>query len=56
MIVVGAGGQRLAVIEGRQYKAGDEVRGRRLVEVRQDEVLVDYHGKTYTVRVGQSLY
>lgn len=56
MIVVGAQGQCLAVIGSRQYKTGDEIEGRKLSDVRADEVLVEYRGKTYTVRVGQQLY
>jgi len=55
MIVTGAQGQRLAVIDSRQYRAGDEVEGRRVTEVRPNEVVVEYRGKNYTVRVGQSV-
>lgn len=56
MIVTGVGGERLAVVDNKQYKAGDEVEGRRLMQVGPDQVVVEYKGKTYSVRVGQQLY
>lgn len=56
MIVTGTDGERLAVVDNKQYKNGDEVEGRKLTQVGNDQVTVEYKGKTYTVRVGQQLY
>ncbi len=56
MILVDGSGQRYAVVDNRRLKTGDHVGGRRIVQVGSDDVKVEYHGKTYSVRVGQQLY
>jgi len=49
-------GSRLALVGERRLKAGDDVEGRRIVEVSSEGVKVEYRQNTYTVRVGQKLY
>ncbi|MEO0082557.1 MAG: hypothetical protein ABIL25_09790 [candidate division WOR-3 bacterium] len=56
MIVTNARGERVAVIDSRQYRTGDEVEGRKLTQVKTDEVQYEYRGKTYSARIGQQLY
>ncbi len=49
-------GSRTALVGERRLKAGDDVGGRRIVEVSADGVKVEYRQKTYTVRVGEKIY
>jgi len=49
-------GSRTALVGERRLKAGDDVGGRRIVEVSADGVKVEYRQKTYTVRVGEKVY
>ena len=49
-------GSRTALVGGRRLKAGDDVEGRRIVEVSAEGVKVEYRQKTYTVRVGEKVY
>jgi hypothetical protein len=49
-------GSRFALVGERRFKSGDEVEGRRIVEVSGDAVKVEYRQNTYTVRVGEKLY
>ncbi len=49
-------GSRLALVGERRLKAGDDVGGRRIVEVSADGVKVEYRQNTYTVRVGEKIY
>lgn len=49
-------GSRTALVGERRLKAGDDVEGRRIVEVSGDGVKVEYRQNTYTVRVGDKIY
>jgi sRNA-binding protein len=49
-------GSRLALVGERRLKVGDDVEGRRIVEVTAEGVKVEYRQNTYTVRVGQKVY
>jgi len=49
-------GSRFALVGERRFKAGDDVEGRRIVEVTGEAVKVEYRQNTYTVRVGEKLY
>ncbi|MEO0078838.1 MAG: hypothetical protein ABIK86_07580 [candidate division WOR-3 bacterium] len=55
-IIVDATGSRYALIGDKRLKPGDDVEGRRIVEVGADAVKVEYRTTTYTVRVGQTIY
>jgi len=49
-------GSRFALVGERRFKAGDDLDGRRIVEVTSDAVKVEYRQNTYTVRVGEKIY
>jgi sRNA-binding protein len=49
-------GARTALVGERRLKAGDDVDGRRIVEVSGDGVKVEYRQNQYTVRVGEKIY
>jgi hypothetical protein len=49
-------GSRTALVGERRLRAGDDVEGRRIVEVSGDGVKVEYRQNTYTVRVGEKIY
>jgi len=49
-------GSRTALVGERRLKAGDDVEGRRIVEVTTEGVKVEYRQNTYTVKVGQKIY
>jgi hypothetical protein len=56
MIVTDPGtGQRYAVVGTRRFKTGDDVSGRRIVDVGAEEVRVEYKSSTYAVKVGGSI-
>uniref|UniRef100_A0A7V5XZQ1 Uncharacterized protein n=1 Tax=candidate division WOR-3 bacterium TaxID=2052148 RepID=A0A7V5XZQ1_UNCW3 len=42
-----------ALIDGKQYKIGDEVGGRRIVKIEADKITLDYFGEITTARVGE---
>ncbi len=42
-----------ALIDGKQYKVGDEIMGRRIVKIESDKITLDYFGEITTVRVGE---
>ncbi|MEO0089081.1 MAG: hypothetical protein ABIK56_00935 [candidate division WOR-3 bacterium] len=42
-----------ALIDGKQYKVGDEIMGRRIVKIDSDKITLDYFGEITTVRVGE---
>jgi hypothetical protein len=46
----------MALVGERRLKAGDDVEGRRIVEVTGEGVKVEYRQNTYTVRVGEKIY
>lgn len=50
------GGERYAMVDERAVKPGDVVGGRTVVSIESRSVTVEYHGKTYSVRIGQSIY
>lgn len=49
-------GSRMALVGERRLKAGDDVEGRRIVEVSAEGVKVEYRQNTYTVRIGEKIY
>jgi len=49
-------GSRTALVGERRLKAGDDVDGRKIVEVTGDGMKVEYRQKTYSVRVGEKIY
>jgi len=49
-------GSRFALVGERRLKSGDDVEGRRIVDVTGDAVKVEYRQNTYTVRVGEKIY
>lgn len=49
-------GTRTALVGERRLKVGDDVEGRRIVEVSNEGVKVEYRQNTYTVRVGEAVY
>lgn len=55
-IVPQPGGEWVAVVGERQVKPGDQIEGRRIVEVGSDRVKVEYFTKSYEVKLGQPLY
>ncbi len=55
-IIVDASGSRYALVGEKRLKPGDDLEGRRIVEVGSDAVKVEYRTNTYTVRVGQPIY
>lgn len=42
-----------ALIDGKQYKVGDEIMGRRIVKIESDKITLDYFGEIITVRIGE---
>jgi hypothetical protein len=55
-ILVDEGGARYALVGDRRLKAGDDVGGRKLVEVGVDAVKVNNGVSVYTVKVGEAIY
>lgn len=55
-IVPQPGGEWVAVVGERQVKPGDQIEGRKIVEVGSDRVKVEYFTKSYEVKLGQPLY
>ncbi len=49
-------GERVAVVGERQVKNGDQIDGRRIIEVGADRVKVEYFTKSYEVKLNQPLY
>jgi len=49
-------GARTALVGERRLRAGDDIEGRRIVEVSGDGIKVEYRQNTYTVRVGEKVY
>lgn len=48
-------GPSYAMIDGRKYQIGDVVSGRKIVAIRQDQIIVDYQGTQTVVRMGESV-
>lgn len=55
-IITEPSGNRVAVIGERRVKAGDQIEGRRIIEVGPDRVKVEYFTKAYDVKLNQPLY
>ena len=55
-IVTDGAGSRFALVGERQFKSGDDIEGRRILEVTSDAVKLEYRQNTYTVKVGQKVY
>lgn len=43
------------IIDGKTYKSGDEISGRRIVKIEKDRIIVEYHGEQKSVKVGESI-
>ncbi len=43
------------IIDGKNYKVGDEISGRRITKIEKDRVVIEYHGEQKSVRVGESI-
>jgi len=54
--IIEESGVRYALIGDRRAKSGDEIDGRRIVDVGKDQVQVQFSTNTYTVKLGQPLY
>jgi cell division protein FtsN len=48
--------QRYAVVGDRRFKSGDDIEGRRIIEVGSDAVKIEYRQNQYSVRVGEQVY
>lgn len=55
-IMTDESGVRYALVGDRRFRAGDDIGGRKLVEIGVDEVKVDNGISTYSVKVGQTIY
>lgn len=49
-------GERMAIVGERRVKKGDQIEGRRIIEVEQDRMKVEYLTKSYEVKINQPLY
>ncbi len=49
------GDQYYAMIEGRNYSIGDDVMGRKIVEILSDRIIVDESGQRREVKIGESV-
>jgi len=54
--IIEESGVRYALIGDRRAKSGDEIDGRRIMDVGKDAVQVQFSTNTYTVKLGQPLY
>jgi len=48
-------GPSYAMIDGRKYETGDIVQGRKIVAIKQDQIVVDYRGSQNVIRMGESI-
>ncbi len=55
-MIVAEGSQQFAVIDNRRLKVGDQVGGRKINDIKSDGMTVEYLGKTYPVKIGQTVY
>ncbi len=55
-IITDGSGSRFALVGERRLKSGDDIEGRRILEVVDDGVKVEYKQSTYNVKVGQKVY
>ena len=55
-IVTDGTGSRFALVGERRFQTGDDIEGRRILEVTSDAVKIEYRQNTYTVKVGQKVY
>jgi hypothetical protein len=55
-IIDDGSGARVALVGERRLKTGDDIEGRRIVEISGDGVKVEYRQSTYSVKVGQKVY
>lgn len=55
-IVTNPEGSRVAVFGTRSVRAGDEIDGRKVLEVEANKVRVEYKTSAYEVKVGDPLY
>jgi len=49
-------GSRFALVGERRFKSGDDIEGRRILEVSADGIKMEYRQNTYSVKVGQKVY
>jgi hypothetical protein len=55
-ILTDGAGSRFALVGERRFKSGDDIEGRRILEVSGDGIKMEYRQNTYTVKVGQKVY
>ncbi len=48
-------GPSYVMIDGRRYEIGDIVQGRKIVSIKQDQIVIDYRGTQTIVRMGESV-
>lgn len=48
-------GPSYVMIDGRRYEVGEIVQGRKIVVIKQDQIVVDYRGTQTVVRMGESI-
>jgi hypothetical protein len=48
-------GPSYAMIDGRKYEVGDVISGRKIIAIKQDQIIVDYRGNQTVVRMGESV-
>ncbi|MCX6843562.1 MAG: hypothetical protein NTX53_14910 [candidate division WOR-3 bacterium] len=49
-------GSRFALVGERRFKSGDDIEGRRIIEVSADGIKMEYRQNTYSVKVGPKVY
>ncbi|MEO0077348.1 MAG: hypothetical protein ABIK19_06745 [candidate division WOR-3 bacterium] len=45
----------IALIDNQQYKVGDIIQGRKIINILSDRVVIDEYGKTKEVKIGESI-
>lgn len=55
-ILTDGAGSRFALVGERRFKSGDDIEGRRILEVSADGIKMEYRQNTYSVKVGQKVY
>ncbi|MEO0092804.1 MAG: hypothetical protein ABIK93_07890 [candidate division WOR-3 bacterium] len=48
-------GPSYCMIDGRRYEVGDVISGRKIVAIKQDQIVIDYRGTQSIVRMGESI-
>jgi len=48
-------GGSYVIIDGKTYKVGDEISGRKIVRIEKERIIIEDHGEQKPVKVGESL-